>query len=216
MAEKDRDKKTPSYNSKERFNSYWHQIDEIEKLEPENVLEIGVGRGFVAEYLKKYGFDVTTVDLKEWTNPDVIANILKLPFAEESFDVVGAFQILEHLPFEKFEEVISELYYVCRDHVVISVADVRFYFKIDIEFIKFVDSEKLLTLPLNKFLFASKLNKILGSLEDPKTKSHYWEIGRKDYPMWRIKEKIKSVGFCIEKKYRIFENPYHTMFVLSK
>jgi len=216
MAGKNRDRSTPSYNTKERFNSYWHQIDEIEKLEPENVLEIGIGHGFVSEYLKKYGFEVTTVDYKEKENLDVIANVVQLPFEEESFDVVVAFQILEHLPFEKFENILSELYYVCRDYVVISVPDVRFYFKIQLELIKFIDSKKLITLPLNKLLFASNLYKILGDIEDPNSKHHYWEIGRKGFPMDKIKRKIKEQGFNIQKNYRVYEMPYHTFFVLKK
>ena len=40
-----------SYNSKERFISYWHQINEIIKLKPKKVLEIGIGNGFVSKYL---------------------------------------------------------------------------------------------------------------------------------------------------------------------
>jgi hypothetical protein len=42
-----------SYDTKGRFISYWHQIDEIFKLSPENVLEIGIGNRFVSDYLKK-------------------------------------------------------------------------------------------------------------------------------------------------------------------
>ena len=35
------------YDSKERWISYWHQINEIIKLNPKKVLEIGIGNGFV-------------------------------------------------------------------------------------------------------------------------------------------------------------------------
>ena len=34
-----------SYMSKERWISVWHQLDEIQKLKPENVLEVGPGPG---------------------------------------------------------------------------------------------------------------------------------------------------------------------------
>ena len=36
-----------SYDTKERFISYWRQINEIIKLGPNRVLEIGIGNGFV-------------------------------------------------------------------------------------------------------------------------------------------------------------------------
>ena len=42
-----------SYDSKERFISYWTQINEIIKLNPKEVPEIEIGNGFVSNYLKK-------------------------------------------------------------------------------------------------------------------------------------------------------------------
>jgi len=42
-----------SYDSKGRFISYWYQINEIIKLNPKKVLEIGIGNGFVSKYLKE-------------------------------------------------------------------------------------------------------------------------------------------------------------------
>ena len=37
-----------------RWVSYWHQIDEILKLNPESLLIIGAGDNYVADILKKY------------------------------------------------------------------------------------------------------------------------------------------------------------------
>ncbi|MCK5766962.1 MAG: hypothetical protein KAH35_01115 [Candidatus Atribacteria bacterium] len=41
-----------SYDTKERFISYWHQVNEIVRLEPDSLLEIGIGSGFASKYLK--------------------------------------------------------------------------------------------------------------------------------------------------------------------
>jgi hypothetical protein len=45
---------------------------------------------------------------------------------------------------------------------------------------------------------------------------HYWEIGALNYPLNRIKEDINKEGFNIQKTYRIFEHPYHRLFILRK
>jgi len=51
------------YDTKERFCSYWHQIQEVLLLKPSEVLEIGIGNGFVSRYLKERGINVTTLDI---------------------------------------------------------------------------------------------------------------------------------------------------------
>ena len=51
-----------NYDTKERFCSYWHQIQEILSLNPKNTLEIGIGNGFVSKYLKQRGFNVITLN----------------------------------------------------------------------------------------------------------------------------------------------------------
>ena len=45
---------------------------------------------------------------------------------------------------------------------------------------------------------------------------HYWETGKKGYPLDRITNNIKKKGFNIERTYRIFEHPYHRFFILKK
>ena len=47
-------------------------------------------------------------------------------------------------------------------------------------------------------------------------REHYWETGKKGYPLDRITNNIKEKGFNIERTYRIFEHPYHRFFILKK
>ena len=40
-----------NYDNKERFISYWHQINEILSIDSKKIIEIGKGNGFVSNYL---------------------------------------------------------------------------------------------------------------------------------------------------------------------
>jgi len=60
-----------SYDTKERFISYLHQINEVISLSPKKVLEIGIGNGFVSRYLRGKVLDVTTLDIVQELKPNV-------------------------------------------------------------------------------------------------------------------------------------------------
>ena len=45
---------------------------------------------------------------------------------------------------------------------------------------------------------------------------HYWEIGKKDFPLKKILKDIKDVGFTILKTYRVFEFYYHRFIIIGK
>ena len=198
-----------SYNFKkycqiERFNSYWHQLNEVLKLKPSSVLEIGVGDKVFANYLKD-NTDVryTSADIAEDLKPDVITDILNLSFEDNSFDVVCAFEVLEHLPFDQFVQALKELRRVARDYVVISLPHWGRHFSI------------LIRLPFfKKIRWQKKLN--FMSIKHEFNGQHYWEIGKKGFGIQKIKDKIGDSGLEIEKDFIAFESPYHHFFILKK
>lgn len=193
-----------SYDTKERFISYWHQIDEVTNLEPEKVLEIGAGNGFVSEYLKKRGIDITTLDIEKSLNPDIVGNTLSLPFKDGSFCVITCYEVLEHLPYENFNKIISEIFRVSKSYAVLSLPDVERYYYLDAQIPKLGKIKKLIVLPRPRKPF----HKFDGE--------HYWEIGKAGYPLSRIINDIKKEKFEVEKTYRVFEQLYHRFFVLKK
>ncbi|MBW1936730.1 MAG: class I SAM-dependent methyltransferase, partial [Deltaproteobacteria bacterium] len=79
------------YDSKKRWISYWHQIDEILTLSLNSVLEVGIGNGLVANYLKRRGINITTLDIDERLMPDYVGSVLDMPFADNSFEVVTCY-----------------------------------------------------------------------------------------------------------------------------
>ena len=194
----------PSYDTKKRFISYWHQITELIQLKPSSILEIGIGNGLVSNYLKQRGYNVTTMDIDPRLNPDVTASIDFIPFMDESFDVVACFEVLEHLPYEKFTISLKELHRVSQRYVVLSLPDATLAYPLYIYVPKIGEIRKLIQLP---------------RLRTPKhvfDGQHYWEIGKAGYTPERITKDIKRVGFTLIKTYRIFEVPYHRFFVLKK
>jgi len=193
-----------SYDTKERFISYWHQINEIINLNPKTVLEIGIGNGFVSKYLKERKVNVITLDIDKRLNPDVVGSVLNMPFSDKSFDVVACYEVLEHLPFKNFPKALSEIFRVSKYYAILSLPDASRVYRIYIHIPKIGIFKKLIPLPKLK----PSVHKFDGK--------HYWEIGKAGYPLSKIINEIQKAGFKVEKTYRIFENPYHRFFILRK
>ncbi|MDO8576564.1 MAG: class I SAM-dependent methyltransferase [bacterium] len=184
-----------------RFVSYYWQLKEVLSLAPSSVLEVGVGDRVFGDFIKNNTtVSYTSVDMAEDLRPDVVGSILELPFADKSFDVVCAFEVLEHLPFGQFDQALRELCRVARTHVVISVPHFGPMFSFSI---------KMPLLP--RLQFALKL-------PFPKTHvfngQHYWELGKRGYSISLLREKLSVHGKLV-RDFVPFGNPYHHFFVLK-
>jgi SAM-dependent methyltransferase len=187
----------------ERWSSYWHQIDLILDLKPESVLEIGAGDKTTASYIKSNtGVEYKIMDIAADLNPDFIGSAEKIDLADNSYDIVCAFQVLEHLPYDSFEKSLREMGRVAKNFVVISLPHWGRHFSIEIRlpFFKKIRWQ-------GKFALFIPEHKFDGQ--------HYWEIGKKGYPLERIKKSIQIAGLEIVKDYISFESPYHHFFILK-
>lgn len=192
------------YNDKKRFITYWHQINELIELEAASILEIGIGNGLVANYLKQRGLNVTTMDIDERLNPDCVGSVLNMPFSDKYFEVVACFEVLEHLPYEDFPGALSEIHRVSSKYAVLSLPDSTRAYRLNIQVPKIGELMKLIPLPR------------LRPLKHEFDGEHYWEVGKAGYPLHRILGDIDKAGFRVVKMYRVFETPYHRFFVLTK
>ena len=108
-------------------------VAEIVALSPHTFFDAGCGEGFVARRvidaipgISLTGCDVshTALAIAAEANPEgnfVTGSVVDLPFPDRSFDVVGCFEVLEHLPGDLPRKALSELGRVARQAVVLSV-----------------------------------------------------------------------------------------------
>ncbi len=192
-----------SYNKKGRFCSFWHQIDEVYKQAPGNILEIGKGNGLVADFLQKAGFDVSTLDINPDMNPTFHGSVLEIPCPDRSFDLVMCFQTLEHLPYEDFIPALTQLHRVSRKCVILSLPDMKPVHRVHVEF------------PFFKFRFFYP-HLFYRPADWKFDGQHYWNINNKDYPLKKICKDLEMINFKIINHFRVPENPGHHFFILIK
>ncbi|MBE0449137.1 MAG: methyltransferase domain-containing protein [Actinobacteria bacterium] len=193
------------YVHKQRWASMWHQLDEVINLNPERVLEIGPGPGLFKAVIGAMGVNVETLDIDPELEPDHVASVFDMPFEDSAFSVVCAFQMLEHLPYEKSLEAFGEMVRVAGKAVVISLPDAATRWPVSIYIPKIGAVKFLIPRP---HLRARK-HEFDGE--------HYWEINKAGYSLERItSEFLSSAQVRLANTFRVHENPYHRFFVFEK
>lgn len=188
-----------------RIESITEQLREICYSGYTNILEIGVGVGFLKHCAKMFPqISLTTLDIAEELNPDFIGSVTDIPFDDKQFDLVVCCEVLEHLPFNDFLPALKEIRRVAYRKVILSLPDRRhnYFFKTRIPWIgKF----RLDWFPERRNL-ANKTFEFNGE--------HHWEIGYKGTLARDVIKKIKEAGFKIEQQYRLTKHDYHCFFIL--
>ena len=193
--------RSAKYEHLDRWISYYRQIQETLALRPANLLEIGKGSGLVSTVLKSRGVDLTSLDIDPAVRPDVVGSVLALPFGDKAFDATLCAEVLEHLPFEDFPKALSEIRRVTRRAVVLSLPHWGWTFWLGL---------KLPLLPKFDLFW-----KMTGVLKHPPGGEHFWEIGKRGFPLRRVSAAIEKAGFRIRRTYLMPDSPYHRFFLLD-
>lgn len=189
-----------TYSTKRRWNSYWHQIEAVLSLRPKTVLEIGPANTVVGSVLREEGIRYKTADVAKDLAPDYLVDIRDMDL-KERFDLVMACQVLEHLPYDDFDDALMSLAKHSKRYVMISLPHFGPFLRLHLSLWTLLDINRVIPLPLPKKL----------SFDG----QHYWEIGRRGYPARRVRSDIQK-HFRIIREFRVNENPFHHFFVLEK
>lgn len=193
-----------SYVTKQRWSSLWHQLDEVMAVDPKSVLEIGPGPGIFKAAANQLNLNVETLDLDPGLLPDHVASADNMPFRDSHFDVVCAFQMLEHVPYTKSLAIFSEMTRVARKAVIISLPDAAKRWPASI----YVPRIGMKWIHIPKPSIAPKAHKFDGQ--------HYWEISKKGYSLKKVTQDfLNSTTFSLTKTYRVPELPYHRFLVFK-
>lgn len=190
-----------SYIDKGRFASYYYQLKYIREIKPESFLEIGTGTGILKKLIPEK-IKYFNIDISKELKPDVIATVEHLPFKDDAFKLIGCFQVLEHLPFDKFPALLEEIKRVSSKYALISLPYANHKFRLEITLPKSKRMDLKIIIPM-----FYKKHKFDGQ--------HYWEIGKKDYPVKKITA-ILGRTFKVISIFTPAENTYHTFFLLEK
>ncbi len=118
----DRQDFVASYNNPYHADATRCDFRSIERVLPSNArtLDLGGGMGRFSKYLKETypNWDVTHSDFEIKRNPELeqleirtrALNFLSEPIGSESYDLVTAWEVVEHAPFERFSIVLENIH----------------------------------------------------------------------------------------------------------
>lgn len=117
---------TRSIESEAHWRHYWKQAMLVRSLVPvgSQITELGVGSGFLANYLRSCGYSVQTVDVDPAKRPDVVANIVDFDGISGSSAFL-AFEVFEHMPMRVMLDFLSRARERLGETIVISVPVAR-------------------------------------------------------------------------------------------
>jgi 2-polyprenyl-3-methyl-5-hydroxy-6-metoxy-1,4-benzoquinol methylase len=107
------------------------RLEMILKYAGQPLLDAGCSTGDYVKYLRKQGYQAFGLDLltcPEWEEHSEYfktGDLSRMPFHEEEFDTVTAFEVLEHT--REPHQILQEIHRIVRRRIILSVPDAKLY-----------------------------------------------------------------------------------------
>lgn len=119
-----------------RFTSYFYQVDSaLKNVKNGNILVIGKGDGIVPAILNYFLKDrVKTFDFDASLLPDYVGDLSEIgKTVTDKFDVVICCQVLEHIPYNHFDDILRQIKHICSGTFILSLPYRRINFTLTID-----------------------------------------------------------------------------------
>ena len=183
-----------------------------------SIFEVGPGEGFCATNLRKLGYQYETLDKFKVANfePDYNQSFTNFSADDhpKKYDMACAFQVVEHFPYEKFKENILKLAKISKRYVFISIPYSCYGFSFNVSF---TFNQKSYFRKIGFYIPTLKKNRKYREeyMKRYPWAVHYWEIGRKQFPLKKILKDIDELKLKVIRKSH-GENPYHYYILCEK
>ena len=200
-----------------QWSSVWYQAREaIQREDVHSMLEFGTGRNLTKALVEHFGVKHLSVDIDNTRFiPDVRASMDEYK-TDEKFDIVSAFQALEHNPYEEFSVYLEKFKNLSNKYIYISLPySGRWLSFLSIINLPKLQFKKLFHITWERWFKTNPPPKQFENIENIYD-LHHWEVGDKDTPLKVIRKTIKDVDLKILKEVHNPIFPYHIFFLLEK
>jgi 2-polyprenyl-3-methyl-5-hydroxy-6-metoxy-1,4-benzoquinol methylase len=186
-----------SLETEDHWRLYWRQqkIMENRVLPGQEVLEIGAGSGFTANYLRSKGVSVVTLDIDTDKGPDIHTNIVTFDFPD-AYDHILAFEVFEHIPYDRFLILLDKIARACRGYLFVAVPrNERIFFRFILKL------HKIIRISVELFVKKRKITE----------QNHHWEVDHGETSAGRLEEDFRLAGFTVMQKEKAFGDIFYVL-----
>lgn len=204
------------YTNEARWMSYYFQVKEAFESGCKSFLLIGKGDGIVPAILEQiFCLDknnsksykqavIDTFDFDGNLAPTYTGNIKDIDkIVSRKYDCIICCQVLEHLEWRYFEEIIQKIYNICSSRVILSLPMRSLTFSF------------MVNLPLFRTNYWNIIIQQFYKRKLPWNGEHYWEAGIRNYQKKDILKILKKY-FKIIREYNVPQNTYHWFIIMAK
>ncbi len=183
-----------------------------------SVLEFGCGRGLTKRIVEFLGIQHTSVDVSNRWFPDHVSSIIEFPLTDKKYDMVCAFQVLEHNPLEQLAQLVAHMAQFTNRYIYISLPYAGSWLSFSFSF-----RVPKFEISMNR-CFATDL--IGGRKIDDRPfrsrpperyhSAHWWEVGRPGTRKKTIIKRFERHALKLVDTYHNVFYPHHIFFLFEK